>query len=1168
MRSELRSIGKTALVAAGLLWALLPLLAGCGAETTTVAWPHNPIASGVYPDEGPLQGGSTVTVFGFGFKAGIAVEFGGIPASSVTLVSSTELSCVTPGGTTPGAVDLKIWNPGGEANDLANAYTYVAWFDLAWSCRRPIPVQGSLAGDQSDYQVKVVLDFDPDMQPDFSDLRFTQRIGAIEVSLGYWIETFTTAVQATAWVKMASIPSTGTTLYAYYGNASASSASDFDQTFSKDLGEGGLLGLWHLDEGTGFFAADSSGRSVDGTLCNVFPPHGWSGVDGGTWGTRDDVRFSTGSSLLLDGVDDFVDTTGTVAPTTALSVEGWVKSNLQSFCGKEQVIASKWQVPENLFATGSSWSSFDPSAWGVGVELDGYIGGAFDGRYVYFSQYYDGTQSGEFMRYDTHGAYDSPLSWEAFDPGDNAMGVDPDGYHGAIFDGRYVYFIPHHNGSRYHAEIVRFDTRGSFLDTASWTVFDPTAGSSPVWTSGADMSAARGHCGAAEVNGKIYVMGGYLSGSVATNEEYDVALDSWATLTPLPAVRHRPGVAATGGLVYVVGGRDDSTARAEIYSYDPSSDSWDTTLNSMPGILTDMACEASGNYVYAIGGWNDVTYQNSTLIYNISTDSWSTGAAMPTARRYMTSCMLGTKIYVIGGNNGGYLNLTEVYDTATNTWETRAPVPYAAHGQGCCAIDGKVYVFGGYSGARRDWVFCYDPVTNTWDRPMTHMLSVREWFAHVEYNGKFYAFGGNQGSYTAYTQIYDPSLESEHHGAHGFSSGYFDGRFVYCSPYYNGIYRHCDVLRFDTTRNFNSLSSWEVYSPARNGFDAVQVTGYYGGPFDGQYIYFCPYHNNSTYHCNMLRYNTRAPFDSLSSWETINPQFLGFGTNPAGYVSAVYDGRFVYYIPYHNGGYHGEFLRYDTRGDFTDLLSWRSFDPGSAGVGIDPDGYWGGSFDGRYIYFCPRHNGGWHGEVIRYDTFGSFDQTSSWTAIDAGGLGIGDTDGYNGSVFDGRYVYLVPYHNGSDYHGLTVRIDTLGEEATFKLVWSQADQAGGWGSGSFGPAGFVNTDAGIFSVHANSHFDAGAWHHVAMTYDGATLRLYVDGSEAASEAATGTLCDSSAPVQLGSFFGGSNNLNGTLDEVRVHDRALPAEEVLAHSQRRKYVYPEPVVGTVGDEEYK
>ena len=50
---------------------------------------------------------------------------------------------------------------------------------------------------------------------------------------------------------------------------------------------------------------------------------------------------------------------------------------------------------------------------------------------------------------------------------------DPDGYRGAVFDGRYVYFVPDNNGGSDHGEVLRYDTfKGTEIPTVShWGLF-------------------------------------------------------------------------------------------------------------------------------------------------------------------------------------------------------------------------------------------------------------------------------------------------------------------------------------------------------------------------------------------------------------------------------------------------------------------------------------------------------------------------------------------------------------------------------------------------------------------------------------------------------------------------------------------------------------------------
>jgi hypothetical protein len=80
--------------------------------------------TGVAPDAGLTNGGTSVTIFGTGFAAGASVIFGGLPASSVNVINSTNLTAVAPPSTF-GAVSLLVTNADGQAVLLTNAFIYV-----------------------------------------------------------------------------------------------------------------------------------------------------------------------------------------------------------------------------------------------------------------------------------------------------------------------------------------------------------------------------------------------------------------------------------------------------------------------------------------------------------------------------------------------------------------------------------------------------------------------------------------------------------------------------------------------------------------------------------------------------------------------------------------------------------------------------------------------------------------------------------------------------------------------------------------------------------------------------------------------------------------------------------------------------------------------------------
>jgi hypothetical protein len=77
----------------------------------------------------------------------------------------------------------------------------------------------------------------------------------------------------------------------------------------------------------------------------------------------------------------------------------------------------------------------------------------------------------------------------------------------------------------------------------------------------------------------------------------------------------------------------------------------------------------------------------------------------------------------------------------------------------------------------------------------------------------------------------------------------------------------------------------------------------------------------------------------------------------------------------------------------------------------------------------------------------------------------------------------------------------------------------------------------------------GRWKQVTSTYDGTWLRIYIDGRAAGSMRVTGRTCASTEPLAVGAKNNPTKGLleafwDGRLDDVRIYNRALTADEVL------------------------
>ncbi|MDF7823028.1 hypothetical protein P4B35_03315 [Pontiellaceae bacterium B12227] len=530
----------------------------------------------------------------------------------------------------------------------------------------------------------------------------------------------------------------------------------------------GLVGVNHANGSTNLVISDFSKGMLTWTNVNpdLYYTVQWrpslTGSNDWTGSFRGLQDLQSTGNILTAPVPMFYRVVGTDAPAHTLSISsqsssipaGYYEASDLAFLEMDLTPAnikagiSIYGIQGNLgqyHADGfpqvnkSLWTSFDPDDNGVGEEANGYSGAVFDGRFLYFVPFFNGEYHGEVLRLDSEAEFGSTNAWTAFDPGSNGVGTDPDGYDGGVFDGRYVYFSPYHNGTASHGEVLRLDTQGDFNTTNAWSTYTP----------------------------------------------------------------HAHGV----------------------------------------------------------------------------------------------------------GNQVGYL--------------------------------GAVY----------------------------------------------------------------------------------DGRYVYFCPAQNGTTLHGEVLRYDTQAAFDAANSWTAFDPGSQGV-GTDPDGYYGGVFDGRFVYFAPNENGTEYHGEVLRYDTQAAFATTNAWSTFDPNENGLANN-RGYHGAVFDGRYIYYVPFYNGtAYSGKVLQYDTQGAFGAAASWADFDPGAAGVGDSTAGFVGATFDGRYLNFVPYYNYIAHGEVLRYDSTTEFGDVDSWTTYSPDVNGIGtNARGFHGGAFDGRYLYFVPYYNGSSYHGEVLRYD-------------------------------------------------------------------------------------------------------------------------------------------------
>ena len=115
-------------------------------------------------------------------------------------------------------------------------WSALAQCNCAWQYTLPITVTNLGATAQTNYQVPITINTAAlisagKMLASGNDIRFTDNSGSCN-NVQYWIESGINTTTTKIWIKVPSIPASGsTTINMYYGNASASAASNGDSTF-------------------------------------------------------------------------------------------------------------------------------------------------------------------------------------------------------------------------------------------------------------------------------------------------------------------------------------------------------------------------------------------------------------------------------------------------------------------------------------------------------------------------------------------------------------------------------------------------------------------------------------------------------------------------------------------------------------------------------------------------------------------------------------------------------------------------------------------------------------------------------------------------------------------------------------------------------------------------
>ncbi|XP_068614372.1 kelch-like protein 4 [Brachionichthys hirsutus] len=204
---------------------------------------------------------------------------------------------------------------------------------------------------------------------------------------------------------------------------------------------------------------------------------------------------------------------------------------------------------------------------------------------------------------------------------------------------------------------------------------------SKVWSTMAPMSTHRHGLGIAVLEGPMYAVGGHDGWSyLNTVERWDPQARQWNYVASMSTPRSTMGVTALSGKLFAVGGRDGSSCLRSMECFDPHTNKW-STCAPMSKRRGGVGVATYNNFLYALGGHDAPASNNCSRLsdcverYDPKTDMWTTVSSLSVPRDAVGVCLLGDRLYAVGGYDGqSYLNTVESYDAQNNEWTEEVPL--------------------------------------------------------------------------------------------------------------------------------------------------------------------------------------------------------------------------------------------------------------------------------------------------------------------------------------------------------------------------------------------------------------------------------------------------------------------------------------------------------------
>ncbi|MEK7722006.1 MAG: fibronectin type III domain-containing protein, partial [Elusimicrobiota bacterium] len=196
-----------------------------------------------------------------------------------------------------------------------------------------------------------------------------------------------------------------------------------------------------------------------------------------------------------------------------------------------------------------------------------------------------------------------------------------------------------------------------------WSAYISSAGAIGKWEPETPLPGPMYFHAAALAGNKIYVSGGYKSGSgVLAGFDFSVigsdgALGAWTSAGSLPAPLYAHSMSLLPGRLIIAGGKDGASARSEVWTcpLDAGYPGACSAYTPLPAPRYGHRALMAANRLYVIGGNNGSAAQSQVFLTSvpaIGAAQWESAAPLTASRQFATAEIIGSRLQVFGGSNG------------------------------------------------------------------------------------------------------------------------------------------------------------------------------------------------------------------------------------------------------------------------------------------------------------------------------------------------------------------------------------------------------------------------------------------------------------------------------------------------------------------------------------